>query len=212
MTIAYEVHFAIESSGKTGQDRVELLRINDAIIIILADGAGGIGDGARAADFVVQNIQNAAVGASENHNGLYWQDVLIKLDKNLAADSVGESTAVVINLIGNAVMGASVGDSQAWLVGDDGFECPTDRQIRKPLIGSGSAMPVPFEKLHRGRRLIVGSDGLFNYATVNRILEIVRNSPIADAPAALIDSARLRSGNLQDDISVVAAAPLSDHA
>ena len=51
--------------------------------------------------------------------------------------------------------------------------------------------------------LVAGSDGLFNYADLEKVREIVREVSFESIPASLIDPARLRSGKLQDDCSVI---------
>jgi hypothetical protein len=49
----------------------------------------------------------------------------------------GMSTAVVAEIVDGQVVGASVGDSCAWLVSLGEVSDLTERQVRKPLLGSG---------------------------------------------------------------------------
>jgi hypothetical protein len=53
--------------------------------------------------------------------------------------------------------------------------------------------------------LVIGTDGLFNHASADRIMEAanVQEDPGA-LPGALIDLVRLQGGALQDDVAVVA--------
>ncbi|MCB9856828.1 MAG: serine/threonine protein phosphatase [Phycisphaerales bacterium] len=197
----------VESAGSVGQDRVAVIPCDTATVVVVADGAGGSDDGGRAADFVVDAIRQAAgAGGSDIGRGLYWQDVLLRADRALAALASGETTAIVVAIMDEHMVGASVGDSQAWLIAGRDVDVLTERQRRKPLIGDGGAMPVAFERVHLGRTLLVGSDGLFNYVPLDRMLQIVASEPVENAPNALIDAARLRSGALQDDIGVVIAS------
>ena len=56
----------------------------------------------------------------------------------------GESTVVVVDVRADSICGASVGDSQAWIVNGADITDLTARQHRKPLLGSGEAEPVGF--------------------------------------------------------------------
>lgn len=203
----WHIATGVEAAGAVGQDRVAVVPCDAAAIVVVADGAGGSGDGARAADSVMDAVREVAAGAgvSDIGRGLYWQDALMRADRVLAGMASGETTAVVVVLMEEKVVGASVGDSQAWLVAGRDVDVLTERQRRKPLIGDGGAMPVAFECVHLGRTLLVGSDGLFNYVPLDRVLQIVASAPAENAPSALIDAARLRSGALQDDTCVAIA-------
>ena len=54
--------------------------------------------------------------------------------------------------------------------------------------------------------LIVGTDGLFKYATSEQIASVVRDSEVATAPERLTALVRLPSGRLHDDVAIVAVA------
>lgn len=73
----------------------------------------------------------------------------------------GETTAVIAYVDTAGVRGASVGDSCAWLMHEDTFTDLTSGQSRKPLLGSGSAVPVAFTSKQNFDRVVLGSDGLF---------------------------------------------------
>ena len=79
----------------------------------------------------------------------------------------------------------------------------TARQRRRPLLGSGEALPVQFQASHRGERVLVASDGLVKYATVEQICAIAIQGSVAEAADALANCVRLPSGALQDDVAVV---------
>jgi serine/threonine protein phosphatase PrpC len=79
----------------------------------------------------------------------------------------------------------------------------TAHQRRRPLLGSGEALPVIFEAQLGGCRLVLGSDGLFKYATAERICSLAMQGSVAEAADALANCARLPSGGFQDDVAVV---------
>jgi PPM family protein phosphatase len=118
---------------------------------------------------------------------------------------VGEATAVIAILVDGQVWGASVGDSGAWLISTSGIVDLTRDQKRKPLLGSGNAIPIGFGPLACVSRLLLGSDGLFEYVPHERIRDLSNSLPLANAAAALVDAARLPSGALQDDVAVIVA-------
>ena len=85
--------------------------------------------------------------------------MLASLDPTLP----GETTTVLLIVDGNRLYGASVGDSEAWMLGTANLRLTASQQ-RKPLLGSGAASPVPFSAVLDGV-LLLASDGLFKYTT-----------------------------------------------
>lgn len=165
-------------------------------LVILADGVGGISGGRRAAELVVDLARVVTTPAEAAQE-------LSRLDSVLANDTfAGESTAVLVIIRAGQLFGASVGDSGAWLIGQDVVEL-TASQRRKPLMGSGEAAPVPFGPLTFAARLLVASDGLLKYAPRRKMLELAVLGSIDRAADALADAARLPAGGLQDDLSLV---------
>jgi serine/threonine protein phosphatase PrpC len=122
----------------------------------------------------------------------------------LLASSAGLTTAVVAVVVNGVIEGASVGDSEAWLVNDDDYAVLTEHQNRKPLIGSRSSRPVAFGPVPMAGTLILGSDGLFKYTNVDRLLSIARSPTVDSIPRLLLDAVKLPSGRIQDDFSVIA--------
>jgi serine/threonine protein phosphatase PrpC len=97
-----------------------------------------------------------------------------------------------------------VGDSSAWVISAAGEMTDlTAHQRRRPLLGSGEALPVVFEAELGDGRLILGSDGLFKYATAERICTLAMQGSVSDAADALANCVRLPSGGVQDDVAVV---------
>ncbi|MCA9254173.1 MAG: protein phosphatase 2C domain-containing protein [Phycisphaerales bacterium] len=200
--MADKIHIATEGANTPCQDRVAILERDGASVIALVDGAGGTGNGRAAADFVIDALAGETPEASQRVNPLYWRDALARIDRSLHRAGHGQSTCIVIALAPEKIVGASVGDSQAWLILPDTFVALTENQRRKPLLGDGAATPVGFELNRRPGTLLVASDGLFNYVGHTRILDIARESPPECAPERLINAARLRSGALNDDIAI----------
>ena len=182
-----------------GQDRLYVAQIDDAWPIALADGAGGCGDGARAAHRLCDLVQRdaATLCSAPAQFGAWLSGVD---DETLG----GQTTAIAMVVRDGIVTGVSVGDSEAWVVGVT-VVALTQQQQRKPLLGSGAALPVAFAgQLHPAQTLVLGSDGLFKYVAAARLITLVnegRNDPTL--AAQLVTAARLPTGRLQDDCSVI---------
>jgi PPM family protein phosphatase len=174
--------------AREGHDRAAVIERPEGLVVALADGAGGTGNGAMAAQAVID-----AVAAGQE-----WQ----ALDDDPARLAHGQTTAVVLTVDATGIIGASVGDSEAWLIGDDVVNL-TERQVRKPLLGSG-CMPVGFAAGPIGdATLLVASDGLVRYAKQHDIARIARGADVGAAARALVELVRLPSGGFQDAVAVV---------
>lgn len=101
------------------------------------------------------------------------------------------------------IYGASVGDSQAWVIRDGHIDVLTASQVRKPLLGSGKSQPVGFSRGPLDGLLIVATDGFFNYVNRGRLLAALPSMEFLEMPLAMLDLVRLRSGGLQDDVAIV---------
>ena len=182
------------------------------VIIAVADGAGGTSGGRAASETLVLGIMHAALSLSSTTGPSGWEALLRSFDASLRADaSAGETTAVALCVDSSTIVGASVGDSEAWMVNGDEVVSLTEGQQRKPLLGSGSAAPVGFGPVPLEGRLVVGSDGLFKYCQRRRLLLEAMRSPLGVAATALVNAVRLPSGNLQDDIALVLCERRMDH-
>lgn len=171
--------------------------------MVVADGAGGLAGGERAAEFAVDALAQGPVRLSQSD----WEHRLLDLDQALARHpGGGQTTVVAVFIDAERIVGASVGDSNAWLIRREGTLDLTEGQRRKPLLGSGEASPVGFEAGHGTGRLLLGSDGLFKYAPSHRIETIALDGPVETAAEALTCCVRLPSGALHDDVAVILAA------
>lgn len=172
----------VRGARGVGQDRTAVVGTR----IVLADGAGGTARGAEAAERVV-----AMLAASDDFDAVDAE--LVRLG--------GQATAVALSIEGGTLRGASVGDSEAWLVDGERVQVLTEQQQRKPLLGDGG-VPVELAAPFVGT-LVVGSDGLFKYAARERIVAACALPTVEEVADALVAAAQLPDGGLQDDISVV---------
>src|SRR5689334_21417372 len=102
----------IERGNPELQDRIEILRLGNRTVLIVADGSGGRSGAARAADFALRSALEVAarLGGSEDCFRL-----LHDLDRRIEQDpNCGETTGVVAVYSRDGLFGANVGDSAAW--------------------------------------------------------------------------------------------------
>ena len=193
------------SALTVGDDRAKVLRHADATVIIVADGAGGSSGGAEAAQMLVALAETECTTVGVPVDDIACCALLTRLDADISREGqAGETTAVIAVITSSELYGASVGDSGAWLVlANDWFDL-TGAQSRKPLLGWGDAESTPFSAELREGSLIIATDGLWNYASQDRILNIMRSGgSSADIADSLVSAARLPNGELCDDITVV---------
>jgi serine/threonine protein phosphatase PrpC len=194
-----DISLQVVSAGQTGQDRAAKLETPVGHLFVLADGAGGISGGDAAADLVIYRASGSTINSVDDCINLLN-------DLDLQLESVGQTTAIIAAISNGKIFGASVGDSCAWLVGTSTYVDLTQAQMQKPLLGSGKAYPIGFGPYDvQDSKIILASDGLFKYVAHNKIFSLVRTTTINDVATVLIDSARLASGALQDDIAVIVA-------
>ncbi len=178
-----------------GQDRALVLPCEHGVVIAVADGAGGTSGGERAAKAVVD-----AVVATGSH-AYDWAMLLAELDH--AQIGYGQTTAVVLWVTRDKIVGASAGDSGAWVIRGSEIEELTVAQHRKPLIGDG-AIVTAIEAAPIGNgTLLVASDGLLRFARPADITRIASGPDLAVAARQLVELVRLPSGEVPDDVSIV---------
>jgi PPM family protein phosphatase len=191
---------AVRSAAGQGQDRVAAVRFGEGVVLAVADGSGGMRGGAKAAD---RSIQLVTDHAHLHHTGdeRAWAALVARIDAD-AGDQSGWCALVIAAVHDEMITGASAGDCGAWLICDH-IEDLTEEQVRKPLVGSGSAVPVPFRKPLGSGTLLLASDGLFKYARRKDIAQIALREDLDAAAQELILLPQLRSGDVPDDVSVV---------
>jgi serine/threonine protein phosphatase PrpC len=178
------------------EDRAAVYPRPEAFVAVIADGAGGVSGGAQAADGVLAAVRAAGVPG----DATACAQLLAKLDVPALG---GETTAVMVVLLPDRLIGASIGDSGAWMVTADGHEDLTEGQNRKPLLGTGRAVPVPFTRFHPRGTLLLATDGLLKYVPHARIEELARAEDVDAAAEELQNASRLPAGDWPDDVAVV---------
>ncbi len=200
-----ETTTATERYRERCEDRVAVLNDGDRTVIVVADGAGGMGAGDLAAESVVQEITSAYQSI---HSADDWANLLRQIDCQISA---GESTAVVVDIRPYGIAGASVGDSQAWMIDEGEIVSLTAEQNRKPLLGSGQAIPVGFNQPPLHGILVAGTDGFFDYAKRDDIIRLLSTCDFYEISRKFVDLVRLPSGALWDDIGIVTARKKPAH-
>jgi serine/threonine protein phosphatase PrpC len=186
--------------GGRNEDRIHVAVRDDRVLIVVADGAGGTSAASETAEAICEatrEFDDLRVADSDA-----WCNILRQLDVDLARIG-GQSTVVVVELIGNRMFGASVGDSEAWVVSEEEVLAVTSSQRRKPLMGNGTARPAPLAAVELQGCLLVATDGLFKYARRQTIIDVIRANSGDNALTMLVKAASLPGGKLQDDIAIV---------
>ncbi|HKB02352.1 MAG TPA: protein phosphatase 2C domain-containing protein [Gemmataceae bacterium] len=196
---------AADSYRVATEDRVAAWPTAYGLLVAVADGMGGRAGGAAAANFVIRHLEaHARWPAFPTPDAL--AELLRQIDRDAAAQSGGgETTAIVCALTESEVSGAAVGDSAAWWVTATAVQALTVEAVRKPWVGSGSANPLPFAVPNVPGTLLLMTDGVWEYADPAVLRDIARGDDLATIPARLIDAARMRTGQLQDDAALVVA-------
>lgn len=182
-------------------DRAEVCPSGDRIVLLLADGAGGSTGGAQAADGFARLVRSSADQLTSANS---CASILLQIDRELLRqENCGETTGALLVVSPQNIFGASVGDSAAWLFADDGNGELTRGQQRKPLLGSGNAVPRAFDWPIESGTLVVASDGLWNYVSMEAIRSRVLTRDSVDLALRLAELARLPSGTFPDDVAII---------
>lgn len=190
----------LERGNPELQDRVEILPLGDRTIFVLADGAGGISGGAQAADLFIRAAKEAAPDLT---NAEQCRQLLQSIDQNIAdANDCGETTGVVVVVRSDGLFGAQVGDSAAWLFSPGGKQELTSGRARKPFLGNGGVFPHLFVQQATQGTLVVASDGLWKYTSLELIEQKVSAVAAENLATELATLVRLRSGAFPDDIAI----------
>jgi len=203
MRSMYTYASLVASNRENNEDRADVFERGYALVVVVADGAGGMRGGAAASDAVVSAVASAVLDpAFDVHNVQNWMTVLADVDHKLACAMTGETTAVIAVVGPSGILGASAGDTEAWVIGKTCIDDLTAGQ-KKNRLGSGRAAPVSFYRSRLDGTLVLGSDGLFKYVSTEKIAEAVRGSAPADAAERLRALVRMATGRYQDDLGLV---------
>ncbi|MCA9690887.1 MAG: hypothetical protein KC636_14870 [Myxococcales bacterium] len=187
--------------GGRGADRALYMEIGTGSLVALADGVGGRGGGAAAAERVIASL---VARAPRLDSAAAMVEALAAIDGALFDDrDAGETTAVALCVAGGQIFGASVGDSEAIVLHGARFDELTCGQRRRPVLGSGQAALRPFVGRLAEGTLVVASDGLFKYVSLDVVRAACSVGSLRRSAQTLADAGRLRSGALPDDRSFV---------
>lgn len=194
---------AFASPGPRSDDRASVVRVGANVVLAVADGVGGIAGGAAAAEYFVSGALEAASAPEfDVRSSEAWRSLLTSLDHELSElPHGGETTGIVLVVTPTSILGAACGDSQAWVFVSGEARSLTDDVPRKPRLGSGRARPASFFAETNGR-LLVATDGLFDFAPIDEIRRVALESrgDVADALVRLVER---HNRVLPDDIAVV---------
>ena len=199
----FKIAKQIQAGGGELQDRADIFERGACLVLVVADGAGGISGGAEAAQFAVESVKEAPSASFSSVEAL--TELLISIDrKTAAAGNCGETTCVVVVVTDKSIMGASIGDSGALIVAQPAVTDLTRRQMRRPFMGSGCAIPVAFTHGPLAGTLVVASDGLLKYTGQEKIAATAAGTEFDRLAGELVNLVRYPSGKLPDDIAVLA--------
>jgi len=199
----FETFSIAHSAESIGDDRVDTILLPQASILVVADGAGGSAGGSLAADMVIGHVRAYCATENPDLSEDSLTQLVLTIDNAVADDPLaGETTALLAVVTNESIVGISVGDSDGYLVFGD-RDYPLTPRHSKPYLGHRAAAPESFVAEIQNGILLLGSDGLWKYASTDRVLSTVRTRlPLYRMASALIDLVRLRNGGLQDDISI----------
>lgn len=204
---AWRLDGTIAGSKQENEDRVGVCETHDALVLIVADGVGGRPGGGAASKRAIEIVRKAVTGERPNDEAQIWAERVAGIDRLLSRDKEAGETTLVIAAVTTGrpahIVGASAGDSGAWLVTANGLEDLTRRQAPKPYLGSSAALPVPFDVVWNEGTLLLATDGLFKYADRDRVLETARVPDLEEAAQNLVEMVRLSDGTFRDDVGIL---------
>jgi PPM family protein phosphatase len=203
----------VASQRVQSEDRVEILECDDALVVVVADGAGGISGGATASEMVLEAVRRrTSERPFDAYNLRAWSDVLKHADEQLARNcGAGETTAIVVTVGPHGIAGVSAGDSEVWVVEDDRRADRLTEKQNRTRLGTGRSQPTTFHRRTMEGVLVAATDGLFRHASAQSIVTCCAS---ADSAAAIADGLAtlptLRSGAYPDDVAVAVVRAASD--
>ena len=219
------VAYSATAPDKTSdnEDTVAVIPVaDDVVVLVVADGAGGLPAGKRASLTVVEALQDSLqrIGGDTGQlrtailNGLETANEAVMARGNGSA-----TTATVVSIDGLVARSYQVGDSEAIVVGQRGrvraqttAHSPTgfaveagildqrdalhheERHLVSNFIGTADMRIEMGSGLALNPRdtVLLASDGLMDNVHLHEIAELIRKGPIAEAARALTSLARRR--------------------
>jgi serine/threonine protein phosphatase PrpC len=203
----YQYARASATSRATSQDAAQVFERDEFLVVVLADGGGGMRGGEAASDSLVAVVKARVDDRAFALEQLQpWIDLFHATDTAIAAKGPCDTTGVVVVLGPRGVFGVSAGDSEAWIVTPTRVDNLTVGQRTRERLGSNRVTATSFERVRLNGVLLIATDGLFRFASPDVIARIARAHPVAVAAERLVDLVRLRSGGVADDVAVVLVA------
>ncbi len=200
----YEYARSLASNRPISGDVAEVFERDDRLVVVIADGAGGIGGGAVASRAVLESVSLAANDRGFPIDDVHrWADLLKATDTAVFARGAGQTTAVIVVVGPQGILGVSAGDSEAWVVTASRIDDLTVGQYTRRRIGTGQAAPFIFERTALSGVLLVATDGLLKYASPDVIAKVVRDGAMGFAADQLVELVRLPSRTVTEDVAVV---------
>jgi serine/threonine protein phosphatase PrpC len=136
-----------EAQRAASEDRLVVERGPAGLLVVVADGAGGMLGGARAAERLVEHVRANILGvATGGATAGALSETLRVADRKIATDpAAGETTAIALAVMDDRIIGASAGDSEAWHLNADECDALTASQGRR-RIGSGDHLLPPWAR------------------------------------------------------------------
>lgn len=203
---AFEVCGLEASERPATEDRCGAWLAPRALVLAVADGAGGLAGGAAAAEGALAGVHGALGAGLEVRSPEAWCSLLEELDARRArAPEGGESTLVVVALWEHGLAGASAGDSEAWCLARGRLLELSSGQHRKGRLGSSRAQPWPLRVAEGLECVLLASDGLRAALRALRPEALLASAPLEAAGRSLLGAARGPSGALGDDAALLLA-------
>lgn len=191
-------------SNRYTEDRTDVTEHGGVLLVVVADGAGGMRGGSTASEALVDAVRSRLAKSIDPYDIRAWSELFNETDAALARVLGGETTAVLVVIGEHGVVGVSAGDSEAWLVSATAIDRLTEGQSRQ-RIGSGRSSATPFHRRSLEGTLVVGTDGLFKYVDAASI-SAACGASVIDAADRLAGLPRLASGAYPDDVAAVLVA------
>jgi serine/threonine protein phosphatase PrpC len=187
----------------------------DAVVLVVADGAGGLPGGRRASQTAVRSLQNS-LDVAMSETMLLRTAILDGIEAaNDAVRALGNGSATTLTVVtveGHTARSYQVGDSEAMVVGQRGriraqtmAHSPTGFAVEAGMLDQRAALHheerhlvsnfigTPDMRIDMGTgirlnprdTILLASDGLTDNVHIHEICEIVRKGPLKAAVSAI---------------------------
>jgi serine/threonine protein phosphatase PrpC len=230
--------FALSDKGCVRSNNEDYCLIEPELgLYVLADGMGGAKAGERASRMAVETVAERVLFAAERDSQVLLsaveeanRRVLEAAQSDSALEGMGTTLVAALEVEGQLSI-ASVGDSRAYVLDDDGFRVITDDQtwvneVGRPLgldedslknhpmrhvltmaIGASSPLTVNYYSvpLQLGALVLICSDGLHGVLEAPQLEEILRGgrngASLEESCRHLVEAAKEAGG--PDNVTVV---------